>query len=302
MRKRFSRLIGRQKGQALVIVLCFLAIGGLTVATLLNYMTTGLKAIQVQEEKMNEFYAADAGVEDAMYQIISDNATLQELDEGGTNSYTLNEPINNIMPVSVNITKVCLLDGILNPGDYQLDKPHEGWFSFSAPTIIEETEEYVDYYCNINLHNTGGAPRQIRTMGVFFAPSPGDTDLIMDPFDIVYTANITSDHLEVSSPETFITNEGFSFVWEWETSPDRGPVLGDGDTGALSFTLRVYQPEWEYSVFFAFATTKEQDISFITSNPSPYKWLIKATAAGTEIRSSVIETVIGLAITSWEIR
>ena len=303
MGKILKRLVGNQKGQALIVVLCFLAIGGLTIATLLTYMTTGLKAVQVHEKKTNEFYAADAGVEDAIHKIISGHQTIQDLAVGGTHSYTLADPINGIAPVSINILKHSLLDGILDPSEYQLDKPHEGWFSFDLPTVEEQTEEYVEYYCNLTLNNTGDSARQIRTLGVFFSPFPGDENLIVGPSDIVYTANITDENLEASSPETIITTEGFSFLWRWETTPDRGPILGDGDTGALSFTLRIYDPGWEYSVFFAFATTKEQDISFVTSNPSPYKWLIEATAAGTEVSSSIIEYITGtLAVTSWEIR
>ncbi|MFC2044082.1 hypothetical protein ACFLT8_02635 [Chloroflexota bacterium] len=293
-------LVGNQKGQALAIVLCLLAIGGLTIATILTYMTTGIKSVQINEKKTSEFYATDAGVEDAIHKIITSDEALQNLDAGGIYSYTLAEAINSIAPVSVNVTKLSLLDGILDPSEYKLDAPHEGWFSFDIPTVESQTEEYIEYYCNLAVHNTGGSNRQIQTMGVFFSPFPGDENLIVGPSDIVYTVNITDEDLEAGSPETIIAAEGFSFLWRWTNN--QGPELDDGDTGALSFTLRVYDPTWEYSVFFAFATTKEQDVSFITSNPSPYKWLIEATAAGTKVSSSVIQYSMGLAITSWEIK
>lgn len=299
MGKILKGLVGNQKGQALIIILGLLAIGGLTIAALLTYMTTGLKAVQIHEKKTNEFYAADAGVEDAIHKIISSSDALQALEVGGTYTYTLTDSVNGITPVSINVTKHSLLDGILDPSEYKLNRPHEDWFSFDIPTVEAQTEEYVEYSCNLTLNNTGGASRMIRALGVFFSPFPGDENLIVGPSDIVYTANITDENLEEGSPETIITTEGFSFLWRWPHN--EGPNLGENDTGALSLKLRVYDPGWEYSVFFAFATTKQQDISFVTSNPSPYKWLIEATAAGTEVSSSVIEYIMGLVILSWEV-
>ncbi len=89
MKKILKELVRNEKGQALIIVLCFLAIGGLTIATLLTYMSTGLKAGQVYEKKTNEFYAADAGVENTLWQLTSGNLTVPA---GGnvTSVFTLN--------------------------------------------------------------------------------------------------------------------------------------------------------------------------------------------------------------------
>jgi hypothetical protein len=47
-------------------------VGVLTVMPLLGYMSSGLKAGMVYEKKMNEFYAADSGVEDALWQVSND--------------------------------------------------------------------------------------------------------------------------------------------------------------------------------------------------------------------------------------
>ena len=64
-----KRLIRDEKGKALVLVLINLVVGGLIFAPLLGMMSTGLIAGQVYERKMYEYYAADAGVEDAIWKI-----------------------------------------------------------------------------------------------------------------------------------------------------------------------------------------------------------------------------------------
>ena len=53
----------------LALVLVLLVVGGLILAPLLGLMSTGLMAGQVYEKKTDELYAADAGVEDAMWRI-----------------------------------------------------------------------------------------------------------------------------------------------------------------------------------------------------------------------------------------
>ena len=61
------RLIREERGQALVLVLILLLVGGLIIAPLLDLMGTGLKVgKEVYENKMYEIYAADAGVEHAL--------------------------------------------------------------------------------------------------------------------------------------------------------------------------------------------------------------------------------------------
>jgi len=64
-----------EKGQALILVLILLLVGSVIIASLLGFMSTGLIAGQVYEEKADELYAADAGVEDALWQIRFDQLT-----------------------------------------------------------------------------------------------------------------------------------------------------------------------------------------------------------------------------------
>lgn len=59
----------RESGQAFILVLILLLIGGLMLPPLLSLVSTGLKASQVYQQKTDELYAADAGVEYALWKI-----------------------------------------------------------------------------------------------------------------------------------------------------------------------------------------------------------------------------------------
>ena len=69
MKIAMKRLIRDEKGAAMVLVLVLLILGGLIVAPLLAHMGTGIVAGEVYERRTAELYAADAGVEDAMWNI-----------------------------------------------------------------------------------------------------------------------------------------------------------------------------------------------------------------------------------------
>jgi hypothetical protein len=73
MKKMLKRLVKTEKGQALPMVLILMVIAGLILAPTLTYTTSGLKVGQAYERMADEFYAADAGVEDGLWQIKYDH-------------------------------------------------------------------------------------------------------------------------------------------------------------------------------------------------------------------------------------
>ncbi len=72
MRRFWQQIIKDEKGQALPIVLVVLVIGGLMIAPALNLVSTSLNAGKVVEENVEGAYAAEAGVEDVLWQLIKD--------------------------------------------------------------------------------------------------------------------------------------------------------------------------------------------------------------------------------------
>jgi len=69
MKTTVKRAIGDEQGHVLIMALILLVVGGLILTPLLGLMSTGLVAGQVYEKKTDELYAADAGVEDAIWRI-----------------------------------------------------------------------------------------------------------------------------------------------------------------------------------------------------------------------------------------
>jgi hypothetical protein len=62
-------LIRDEKGAAIVLALILLLVGGLISAPLLSHMGSGLLVGEVYESRTDQLYAADAGVEDAIWNI-----------------------------------------------------------------------------------------------------------------------------------------------------------------------------------------------------------------------------------------
>ena len=70
-RQKISNKVHNEKGQALMLTLILLGVGGLIIAPLMGFMSTGLIVGQAFDEEMKEFYAADAGIEYGLWHIIN---------------------------------------------------------------------------------------------------------------------------------------------------------------------------------------------------------------------------------------
>jgi len=287
-----------QKGQAFILTLILLLVGGLIIAPLLTFMNTGVRAGQTHEENMNELYAAGAGVEDSMYRVITDDATLLDLADNGTHSYSLPSSVNGL-PVNVTVTKLALIQGLLGDDEYKLNQPHENWVQFDIPpeTVFRNyAEDWVEYYCELTFYYEGVGNRMIETVGAFFAPVPGDESLIGDPYEVATIPAMTLDYL--ASTETKTASGGFAFIWRWLNN--QGPQFDKNNRdGTLSFKFKVHDADWDYTTSFVWATFKEQDISFVT-NAELNKWLIESTAGDTTVTSAVIDNGGALTILTWE--
>jgi len=99
LRKMLTHPRKNESGQGvLAMVLILLMLGAIILTPLLVFMSTGLKAGGVYESKMQEFYAADAGVEDAIWKITGGNLSMPA-------HYPLGEDVND-RNVSVNVTQI----------------------------------------------------------------------------------------------------------------------------------------------------------------------------------------------------
>ncbi len=68
-KKIFKRLSGRESGQILIMVLIMTLLGAVILTPLLSFTIGGMKQGQSNQQSTDRFYAADSGVEDAMWKI-----------------------------------------------------------------------------------------------------------------------------------------------------------------------------------------------------------------------------------------
>jgi hypothetical protein len=93
MKEAVKKIARDETGRVMELVLILLTVGGLILAPLLGLMSTGLLAGQVYEQKTDELYAADAGVEDAVWKIDNQVDEVKYLYCGGGNhSWSYPEP------------------------------------------------------------------------------------------------------------------------------------------------------------------------------------------------------------------
>ncbi len=101
-----SRLKKEESGQALIVVTIVLLLGAIVIPPLLSVNYAGTRSTITHENRMLELYAADYGVEDALYQIQSDLEGIGSLDFGG--QYLTQTPSVNSSDLEVKIEKVWL--------------------------------------------------------------------------------------------------------------------------------------------------------------------------------------------------
>jgi hypothetical protein len=145
MKIAVKRLIKDERGQALVMALILLLIGGLMTAPLLAHMGTGLIAGGVYEERTAELYAVDAGVEDAVWKIQHSDGYLPCSPGSPPRNYTITDVNGN--DVDITITSVALFQGITNlTGTYLVESTTTGNGSGTQiEAYIDGVNKYGDY-------------------------------------------------------------------------------------------------------------------------------------------------------------
>jgi hypothetical protein len=202
MKRILKRLLSSQKGQALPMVLILMVMSGLIVAPLLSYMSSGLKAGETYENIADEFYAADAGIEDGLWHIKYDLLTelfsdyeryLYNHDYDYPPTYPLE--VNNI-DVDVSISNVWI------PKDIPVPSLNEAQSLIGASKLIiigsvpaELTQQVKIYYYK----EPSDGPLIIDEIGVWLPPgvdyNPAGNNTLENHLDSLaqdYTREITT--------------------------------------------------------------------------------------------------------------
>lgn len=223
--KSSKKLINGEKGQALIIVLVMMLFGSLILAPALSHVGTGLKAGEyVYEERMELLYAADAGVEDALWQL--NNKSLADFLPGYDEfAYSAYDPDNykwtyrpaDVYSENVNGKDVAVtIENIWIPKD--IDAPSKT----VGRSIIEEgkllvfgslagTSE-VDYLIRIAYYWGSVSERDnltVQKMGIWLPAG----------FSYVGNSHNLSGACDPSSMENESYKSGKVVVWHFSSSP-----------------------------------------------------------------------------------
>jgi hypothetical protein len=87
-----------ERGQALVITLILVALGGVVITPFLSHVGTSLIGSQVYRESITRQYSGDAGVEHAIWDLTYGDLATQLPSIGDSISYELGEMINGYIP------------------------------------------------------------------------------------------------------------------------------------------------------------------------------------------------------------
>jgi hypothetical protein len=275
MKIAVRRLIREEKGQALVLVLILLVVGGLIIAPLLEFMGTGLKVGKdVYENKMYQTYAADAGVEDGLWQIKHDGLAgfdgydeYKYYDYNPNNQwpYSLNESVNGY-GVNVTITNVWMPKDIPAPDPDTAREIAEGTEENPPKLIITGDSSAADstYEIKISYEWDCGEDLllEVNTIGIWLPPGfgyvVGSSDLekaIGEPY--------------YSVPEVDPYKGGYAVVWNF-TSVRLTNFLDDPENPpapiAITLTFQYTGPEGQ---------SPDNALSWINTSGAPgitYTW------------------------------
>jgi hypothetical protein len=197
MKKLLRKLISTEKGQSLPMVLILMAVGGLIVVPLLAYTSSGLKVGKAYEKMADEYYAADAGIEDGLWQIKYDH--LEELFDNyerynytAEYSYPISHPVNiNGIDVDVTIENIWIPKDIPAPTSAQ------------ASSLIGAGKLII----------TGGVPAELtQQVKIYYYKGATDSTLYVNKIGIWLPPGIHYNTAGECTLETWLTANGKTYT------------------------------------------------------------------------------------------
>jgi len=197
-----AKYLRDESGQALIAVLVLLMIGSLTLPPVLSHIGTALKTGQVYESKTDALYAADSGIEDAIWQIkydrlevIFSDPAYDTYDFSTVWSYSLSELINNL---TANVT----VQNVWIPKDVTPPTPADARDIIESNKLIVSGTATTDTNCRIKLDFYPGAGEEddllVESLGIWlplgFSYVAGSSNLEEDPFEEYYSVPTVSDY------------------------------------------------------------------------------------------------------------
>lgn len=145
MVKFLKRMVSGEEGQALPIVLALLVLGGLTIVPSLNYITTSLNGGRIVQEGVDGVYAAEAGVEDALWSLVNGISPSPQLTE-------------NINQMAVAIQSEEKGDYTLYYGTLVETRQHSDYLDVDTAVMWDEGAQAYKYTITVTWQAEPGTP------------------------------------------------------------------------------------------------------------------------------------------------
>jgi hypothetical protein len=342
MKRILNKFRGGEKGQALILALILMLLGGLIIAPLLGYMGTGLKiGKDVHEERMLELYAADAGIEDAIWK----TQDMQFPDPEVEYSYTI-APVNGKnVTITIPPRESTMLDFLVNigvlpdkNGTYQKASPHSEFIVVYTPIESSQPGIYDTY--RVTVYSSMAQKRSLLGTGFWIMNYAGDTEVIPWQTGVDNLVDIDLDGDGVIEPpdEKNIATKplidgypyngpgvypypsriadfmGTPFIWEWDIN--KGPMFGKKAEGGADVYCRTQRftlvppltPEDDkLPLNVAWVKTKQEDVMISWSGditgirPIIAVATDPATNKSTTVESYVFVDPVTVTILTWDI-
>ena len=158
MKTTIQELATNETGAVLVMALVALVVGALLLTPMLGLMSTGLMGGQIYEEKMHELYAADAGVEDAIWKLMNPEVSELPHKECGDEPWSVTYPKDGDPPFVVNDKNVGVTIQYLGEGIFEITSTADSTtvLSYVHGNYEEETEWDHEYTDGETIYNIGG--------------------------------------------------------------------------------------------------------------------------------------------------
>ena len=206
VKRWLSELREGERGLVLPIVLAMLVLGSLLIVPSLNYAATSLKAGEMVEENAEGLYAADAGVEDALWKLLNDKPA------SFPHSYQLTDV--NGLTVDVIVDEITTLFG----EETEPMGDHSDWM------ILTKTVTYNAGIYDYTLSITNDGDGNIKIEKILF-----DFQASLD-YEGPTAGDITTDDPAVNGNPTV----GITLTWD---IPIPHPTIGKGETANHNFLL-----------------------------------------------------------------
>jgi len=196
------------------MVLVFLLLGSLTLPPVLSHIGTALKTGEVYESKTDALYAADSGIEDAIWQVkynrleaLLNDPVYDAYDFDTTWSYNLSETINDL-------TADVTIQNVWIPKDVTPLSPAEARDIIESNKLIVAGTATTDtnYRIKIDFYPGTGEENSlmVESLGIWlplgYSYVPDSCNLEEDPYEVYYPETTVSDYAG-----------GEAVVWEFST-------------------------------------------------------------------------------------